>query len=188
MMWCWRVCVGKARAWCVTCAATGKWRRGVRPAKPISAAFAARLIGKDGKPTWCGLRAEYKEVSRQRDPLVSRWKGKLKCHGRSENSIQCDYRCSRTVVKFYSLYIIPMVIIASHVCRVHFTFQTLTQFPWLISHLYGVLEKEYDSRSPALNLIWSLELIEKQALFSPLFIIGGNWSSAVCGMPRSHNW
>lgn len=42
--------MGKARAWCVTCAATGKWRRGVRPAKPISATSAARLIGKDGIP------------------------------------------------------------------------------------------------------------------------------------------
>lgn len=134
--------MGKARAWCVTCAATGKWRRGVRPAKPISAAFAARLIGKDGKPTWCGLRAEYKEVSRQRDPLVSRWKGKLKCHGRSENSIQCDYRCSRTVVKFCSLYIIPMVIIASHVCRVHFTFQS--SYPVSLAHqsfVWGARER-----------------------------------------------
>lgn len=49
--------MGKARAWCVTCAATGKWRRGVRPAKPISATFAARLIGKDGTPHLVWLKS-----------------------------------------------------------------------------------------------------------------------------------
>lgn len=52
--------MGKARAWCVTCAATGKWRRGVRPAKPISATSAARLIGKNGipHPVWIMSRIQ----------------------------------------------------------------------------------------------------------------------------------
>lgn len=72
--------MGKARAWCVTCAATERWRRDVRPAKPISATSAARLIGKDGiplptPPPRCGLRAEYKEVSNQKSPGEQmRWK------------------------------------------------------------------------------------------------------------------
>lgn len=69
--------MGKARAWCVTCAATGKWRRGVRPAKPISATSAARLIGKDGILHLVWLKSRVQRGVKTEKSLGEQMKGKF---------------------------------------------------------------------------------------------------------------
>lgn len=91
--------MGKARAWCVTCAATGKWRRGVRPAKPISATSAARLIGKDGIPHLVWIMSRVQRGVETDKSLVEQMEkeSSLKCHAMPKSSLVYDSKYSRTV-------------------------------------------------------------------------------------------